>query len=323
VTVAEVLQADRKAIQRAASLLREGKLVAFPTETVYGLGACALNPQAVARIFEVKERPLFDPLIVHVATLEMAGEVGEFLDPRALLLVKRFWPGPLTLVLPKRPTIPDIVTAGLPTVGVRMPAHPVALELIREAGVPVAAPSANLFGHLSPTTAAHVVKQIGDRIDLVLDGGQCPIGVESTVLELLEEPVLLRPGGIPLEDLERVIGKIRIGSLKDSPRAPGQLPFHYAPRVPLRIVPQEMPPPPGFRVGLLAFQVVRHPEWFVKVEILSSNGDLREAAANFFACLHRLEEAGLDLIFAEPVPEVGLGRAIMDRLRKAEAKALQ
>lgn len=315
--MAEILPADERAIQKAASLLREGKLVAFPTETVYGLGACALNPQAVARIFAVKERPFFDPLIVHVADLAMAQEIGDFSDPRALRLAERFWPGPLTLVVPKKPVIPDIVTAGLPTVAVRMPAHPVALKLIQEARIPVAAPSANRFGRLSPTLAAHVVRQIGDRIDLILDGGRCPVGVESTVLELADPPVLLRPGGIPLEDIERVIGKVQEASSSRIPRSPGQLPSHYAPSVPLRIVSQDTPPPPGLRVGLLAFSSVKYPERFAWVEVLSPSQDLQEAASNLFACLHRLEER-VDLIFAEPVPEVGLGRAIMDRLRKAE-----
>lgn len=318
--MAEILPATEEAIRKAAEFLREGKLVAFPTETVYGLGACALDARAVARVFEVKERPFFDPFIVHVADLTMAGELCDFSDPRALLLAERFWPGPLTLVLPKKPVIPDIVTAGLPTVAVRMPAHPVALRLIREAQVPIAAPSANRFGRLSPTLAVHVARQIGDRIELILDGGRCPIGVESTVIELADEPLLLRPGGVPLEEIERVIGKVREAYLSSVPRSPGQLPSHYAPSVPLRIVPQDTPPPPGLRVGLLAFSSAKYPERFVRVEILSPSRDLREAAANFFACLHRLEEERLDLIFAEPVPEVGLGRAIMDRLRKAAAK---
>ncbi|MCS7241673.1 MAG: L-threonylcarbamoyladenylate synthase [Candidatus Caldatribacterium sp.] len=318
--MARVLVANEEAIQEAARLLREGKLVAFPTETVYGLGACALNPKAVARVFEVKERPFFDPLIVHVATLTMVQDICEFSDPRALCLAERFWPGPLTIVLPKKPVVPDIVTAGLPTVAVRMPAHPVALRLIQTAGVPIAAPSANRFGRLSPTLATHVVRQLGDRIELILDGGKCPVGVESTVIELVDGPLLLRPGGVPLEEIEKVVGKVKEASVLDVPRSPGQLPFHYAPSVPLRIVSQETLPPPGFRVGLLAFASVKYPERFVHVEILSPSGDLQEAAANLFACLHRLEEQEIDLIFAEPVPEVGLGRAIMDRLRKAEAK---
>lgn len=317
--MAEILVATEEAIQKAANLLRNGKLVAFPTETVYGLGACALNAQAVARIFEVKERPFFDPLIVHVADLAMVREICDFSDPRALRLAERFWPGPLTLVLPKKPVIPDIVTAGLPTVAVRMPAHPVALQLIQKAQVPVAAPSANRFGRLSPTLAVHVARQIGDRIELILDGGKCPVGVESTILELTNGPVLLRPGGIPLEEIEKVIGRVEKASFSGVPRSPGQLPFHYAPSVPLRITSQETFPPPGLRVGLLAFSSVQYPERFTHVEILSPSGDLKEAAANLFVCLHRLEEK-VDLIFAEPVPEVGLGRAIMDRLRKAEAK---
>lgn len=320
--MAEILPATEEAIDKGASLLREGKLVAFPTETVYGLGACAFLPRAVARVFEVKERPFFDPLIVHVAEPGMAEELWERVDPRARLLIECFWPGPLTLVLPKRPVVPDIVTAGLPTVAVRMPAHPVALALIRKARVPVAAPSANLFGRLSPTLARHVAKQVGGQIELIIDGGRCPVGVESTVIELVEEAVLLRPGGVPLEDIERVIGKVRVDFQATSPRSPGQLPSHYAPLIPLKIVPLETPPPLGLRVGFLAFRRVEHPEWFETVEILSPSGDLQEAAANFFACLHRLEEARLDLIYVEPVPEVGLGRAIMDRLRKA-SKALE
>ncbi|MGQ9622869.1 MAG: L-threonylcarbamoyladenylate synthase [Candidatus Caldatribacteriaceae bacterium] len=315
--MAEILPATEEAIERGALLLREGKLVAFPTETVYGLGACTFLPRAVARVFEVKERPFFDPLIVHVAEPGMAEELWERVDPRARLLIERFWPGPLTLVLPKKPIVPDIVTAGLPTVAVRMPAHSVALALIRKARVPIAAPSANLFGRLSPTLARHVAKQVGDRIELIIDGGRCPVGVESTVVKLAEEVVLLRPGGVPLEDIERVIGRVRVDFQAISPHSPGQLPSHYAPSVPLKIVPLGTPPPSGLRVGFLAFREVEHPEWFEAVEVLSPSGDLQEAAANFFACLHRLEEARLDLIYAEPVPEVGLGRAIMDRLRKA------
>jgi L-threonylcarbamoyladenylate synthase len=199
-----------KKIGLAADLLKKGGLVAFPTETVYGLGANALNSHAVARIYEVKNRPRFDPVIVHISSLADIRQLCLSVDKRAKKLMERFWPGPLTLILPKSSMVPDIVTAGLPTVVVRMPSHPVVLELIKEADIPIAAPSANPFGYLSPTTAEHVKEQIGEKVDLILDGGKCPIGVESTVIDLTEsEPSLLRSGGLPLEEIEQVIGKVK------------------------------------------------------------------------------------------------------------------
>ncbi|GIX47990.1 MAG: threonylcarbamoyl-AMP synthase [Candidatus Tectimicrobiota bacterium] len=321
-----VVPATTETLARAAALLREGQLVAFPTETVYGLGADAGNVQAVARLFAVKRRPAFDPLIVHLAAPAWVETVCQDVDVRARRLMAAFWPGPLTLVLPKRDTVPDLVTAGLPTVAVRMPAHPVALALISQAGRPIAAPSANPFGYLSPTTAEHVYAQLGEEVALILDGGPCPVGVESTILDLSgPEPELLRAGGVPVEELARVLGappRLPQESSDARPRAPGRLPHHYAPRTPLRLLPAgaSLPPPAGKRVGLLAFRPPASlPRGYACLEVLSPRGDLQEAAANLFAALHRLDRAGLDLILAEPVPAEGLGRAINERLRKAAA----
>ena len=316
-----LLPATAESLDRAARALSAGGLVAFPTETVYGLGARAHDATALARIFEAKRRPFFDPLIVHVdgrAQFEALVAPASRRDARALVLMDRFWPGPLTLVLPKAADVPDLATSGLPTVAVRMPAHPVALGLIRAAGFPLAAPSANPFGRLSPTTAAHVRAHFEAGIDLILDGGPCEVGLESTIVSLAEEiPALLRAGGIPREALEAAIGPIAAAAPSAArPLAPGQLPGHYAPRTPLRILPGG--PPPGSRLGYLAFREAP-PAPHAAVEILSPAGDLREAAARLFACLHRLDAAGLDGIAAEAVPEEGLGAAIMDRLRKAEA----
>jgi L-threonylcarbamoyladenylate synthase len=323
-------------VDHAARLLRAGGLVAFPTETVYGLGADALSSVAVARVFEVKERPWFDPLIVHVHDRSQLERLAADVPAAAQALIERFWPGPLTLVLRKTAAVPELVTSGLPTVALRSPDHPVARELLRRAGVPVAAPSANLFGRLSPTIAAHVAEQLGNRIDYILDGGPCRVGVESTVLDVARPPaLLLRPGGLPLEEIEAVIGPVRIRGAEaaaaeagDSPQAsPGLLRHHYAPSTPLVIAeatadvgrPASRGAVPGLdsrRVGLLSFA----PEaatGFVAVEVLSRSGDLREAAARFFAALRRLDEENLDLIIARPFPETGLGRALNDRLRRA------
>lgn len=305
-------------IERAVAILKGGGVVAFPTETVYGLGASALDPVAVARIFEIKGRPRFDPLIVHVAAQEQVQDLVTELPKPAQALMRCFWPGPLTLVLPKSELVPDIVTAGLPTVAIRMPDHPVALALIRKLGVPIAAPSANLFGRVSPTTAEHVRQQLGTRVDLILDGGRCPIGVESTIVSVLDDTVtLLRPGGTPLEEIESVVGPVqRRIRASATPLAPGQLPHHYAPRTPL-VLRGENLPETALRRGLLSFTVPTSTEGFVAVEVLSRTGNLREAAANLFAALHRLDALQLDVIVAELVPEVGLGLAINDRLRRA------
>ncbi len=305
----------------AVQVIREGGVAAFPTETVYGLGADALDAEAVARVFEIKQRPRFDPLIVHVAELGQAKELVEEMPDDACRLADRFWPGPLTLVLPKKGIVPDIVTAGLPTVAVRMPDHPLALMLIRGAGTPIAAPSANRFGRISPTTAEDVQTELGEEVDIIVDGGPCPVGVESTVLSFCENPsVLLRPGGLPLEEIEQAIGPVRLSpDGMQRPLAPGQLSRHYAPRTPLVLGFSHEWELRGRHVGLLAFRQPQRPDTYAAIEVLSASGDLREAATNLFGAMRRLDSMGLDFILAEPVPQVGLGHAVMDRLRKASA----
>jgi len=315
---------DNKAIYRAAEIIKGGGIVAFPTETVYGLGADAFNPLAVARVFEVKKRPYFDPLIIHVAHPSDVEELVKEIPSNAKKLVEKFWPGPLTVVLLKEEDIPDIVTAGLPTVAIRMPNHPMALSLIKESKCPIAAPSANPFGYLSPTTAEHVREQLGDQVDLILDGGPCPVGVESTIVSFLEGRLrLLRPGGVSLEEIESIIGKVEISPIeKDRPSAPGLLPRHYAPRTPIVLNWDEknLDLYKDKNIGLLAFQETKNNLKFHSIEVLSKKGDIREAAANLFAALRRLDALNLDLIVAEPIPEIGLGRAIMDRLRRASER---
>jgi L-threonylcarbamoyladenylate synthase len=321
---ARVLPAhEPAAIDEAAAVLRRGGLVAFPTETVYGLGADAFNPRAVARVFEVKARPSFDPLIVHLADAAELPRVSPTDDPRVPALAARFWPGPLTLVLPRRPEVPDLVTSGLDTVGVRVPAHPAALALIAAAGTPVAAPSANPFGYVSPTTAAHVAELLGRAVDLVLDGGPCRVGVESTILSLAGEPVILRPGGVPREALEEALGlRLEVGGPAERPLAPGQLAKHYATRTLLRILPGRAgrAPEGAGRVGLLAWRAAGA-EGYAATEVLAPDGSPETAAANLFAALRRLDASGLHLILAEPCDETGLGHAIMDRLRRAAGPA--
>lgn len=315
-----VTGATDEAVSEAASIIGQGGLVAFPTETVYGLGADALNPMACARIFEVKNRPRFDPLIVHITDVSRLHDLCAVVNTRASELAGVFWPGPLTLVLPKSDLVPGIVTAELDTVAVRVPANPVALRLLEESGTPIAAPSANPFGYISPTTAQHVEEQLGERVDLILDGGECRVGVESTIIDLTgEDPALLRAGGLSLEDIEAVIGSVDIPAVHpEKPIAPGQLPSHYSPRTRLVIVSGDPVLVGGeARAGLLAFRTPTHTEGYAAVEVLSPEDDVREAAANLFGALHRLDNADLDIIYAEPVPESGLGRAIMDRLRRA------
>ncbi|MCG3118572.1 MAG: Threonylcarbamoyl-AMP synthase [bacterium] len=316
-----LISATPTSIQLAAEIIRNGNLVAFPTETVYGLGAEALKAQACAKIFAAKNRPYFDPLIVHIADLSWLEKLCARFDQRARQLAEKFWPGPLTMVVPKTDLVPDIVTAGLPNVALRMPNHPVALALLNAAQTPIAAPSANPFGYLSPTTAQHVAEQLGNQVDLILDGGPCAIGVESTILDLSgEPPTLLRPGGLPVESLELVVGNMVVPKAESPrPHAPGQLPSHYAPRTPVEFLPGDFVFPANKKAGLLVLQTPVENLPFFKIEILSPAGDLTEAAANLFSCLHRLDRAGLEVIYVERVPETGLGRAIMDRLRKAAA----
>lgn len=315
----KVLKAGAGSIKKAAAAIKAGGVVAFPTETVYGLGADGLNPRACARIFEIKGRPRFDPLILHERSAARAKKLFSKVPASALKLMRAFWPGPLTLVLPKAAAVPDIVTAGLKTVAVRVPAHPAALALIKAAGCPVAAPSANRFGRLSPTSAAHVKKQLGNGPDLILDGGRASIGVESTIVTFLKgRPVLLRPGGLPLEAIEKIAGPARPPAKAGKrPLAPGCLKKHYAPRARLKLI-EAGAKVKNARAAYLAFS--RRPEGkFAAVKILSRNADLREAAANLFGALHSLENSGALVIYAEKVPPHGLGRAIMDRLRRAAA----
>ncbi|HTV92819.1 MAG TPA: L-threonylcarbamoyladenylate synthase [Verrucomicrobiae bacterium] len=313
-----VVPATSENLDRAAALLRSGGVVAFPTETVYGLGANAFDARAVARIFEIKARPAFDPLIVHVSDEAMLERVAEDVPATARALIQTFWPGPLTIVLRKRAALGDLVTAGLPTVGVRMPAHPIARDLIERAGTPIAAPSANPFGYLSPTQAAHVERMLGDRVDCIIDGGSTKHGVESTIVMLEPRPVLLRHGAISVEAIEAAIGPLA-RELPDEvrPLAPGRLPQHYAPHTPIRIVGDPARVPQSEREGaaLLAFRTPV--AGYRVVRVLSTAGDPREAGAHLFEYLHELDASGAVRIDAERVPMEGIGIAIMDRLQRA------
>lgn len=301
-------------IHHAAALLRAGRLVAFPTETVYGLGGAATNDTAVARIFEAKGRPSFNPLIVHLPDRDSAERIAVF-DARARRLAEAFWPGPLTLVLPRREDagLSRLVSAGLPSVAIRVPAHPLAQALLRAAGVPVAAPSANRSGGISPTRADHVAASLGDRVDMILDGGACAVGLESTVVDLTgPRAVLLRPGGVTPAQLAEVLGEPVVVGTDDpaAPKSPGQLLSHYAPDRPVRL--NAAGAEPG--EALLGFG----PAPGATLN-LSDGGDLVEAAANLFAFLHALDRAPFTGIAVMPIPEEGLGLAINDRLRRAAA----
>jgi L-threonylcarbamoyladenylate synthase len=316
---------DSESIRLAGRIIKTGGLVAFPTETVYGLGCDAMNADAAAKVFEAKQRPQFDPLIVHIADPKQLNVVIEFLPVLGQRLMDAFWPGPLTLVLPKQPAVPDLVTAGLSTVAVRMPNHPVAQAFIREAGTPIAGPSANPFGYVSPTTAQHVADGLGSKIDLILDGGPCPVGVESTIVSLAgPQPELLRPGSITIEQLSAVIGSIRrLSAVNEKPIAPGQLSRHYATQTHLTILAAGGARPilkDDERAGLLIHSQARDTDdRFAAVEVLSPTGDLKEVARRLFAALRRLDSLGLDRIYVEPCKEEGLGVAIMDRLRRCAA----
>ncbi len=312
----QVLSASDENIALAASFLRDGSLVAFPTETVYGLGANASDGRAIARLYEAKGRPRFNPLIVHVADRQQAERLGVF-DARAHLLAARFWPGPLTLVVPLAEDAPinSLVTAGLDTVGLRLPSHPLAHKLISFSRVPVAAPSANRSGRVSPTTAEHVAGDFEDTKGLIVNGGRCPGGLESTVIGLASEtPLLLRPGGIAREEIEAVLGEPlqRPDDKPDAPSSPGMLTSHYAPRAALRLNAREVRP----GEVLLGFGPEAPPETILN---LSDTGDLAEAAANLFGYLRALDTCQTDTIAVMPVPNEGLGEAINDRLLRAAA----
>jgi len=321
----KLLEANSRNIDKAIDVLGNEGLVAFPTETVYGLGANGLNEIAVSKIFEAKKRPSFNPLILHVSSMEMLESVASYKSDKIKLLVEQFWPGPLTLILKKKEIVPYLVTSGLETVAVRMPDNIIALELIEKFGNPIAAPSANEFSKLSPTIADHVVKLLGRNVDLVLNGGKCSVGVESTIIEVTENTqTLLRPGGISKEDIEKVIGKLHTKPVvNDSPSSPGQLQIHYAPNIPIQFYDlKKIKANLDKKIGGIFFRKVRNEESFVDIKVLSKQGDLREAASNLFLYLHEMENSDLDIIFVEPVEKKGLGIAIMDRLTKAVNKYL-
>ncbi|MDR2578915.1 MAG: threonylcarbamoyl-AMP synthase [Chitinispirillales bacterium] len=340
---------ENKILQNAADIIRNGGVVAFPTETVYGLGASAFDEKAVARVFEVKKRPFFDPLILHVGNKSWLDDLVTGIPAAAQKLIDAFWPGPLTVVLPKKSAVPGIVTSGLPSAALRMPSNDAALQIIRLAGIPVAAPSANVFGAVSPTTAEHVRGTLGAAVDMVVDGGECTVGIESTVVSFMGgEPMLLRPGGTALEDIEAVIGQLAIPERNELvSQSPGRSEQHYATSTPLILI-------DGIsdlinysagadtihlslensatirdinnigKIGLITlsnnFDAAQLPPNITTVEYLSKSGDLREAACNLFAAMRRLDDSGVGMIAATPVPNTGLGLAINDRLYRASMK---
>ncbi len=309
-------------IPEAAQLLRAGKVIAIPTETVYGLAGNALDARAVARIFAVKNRPSFDPLIIHVPSVEAIHQWVEAVPAPLQELARHFSPGPLTLVLPKKQIIPDLVTSGLPNVAVRVPQHPLTRSLLELLDFPLAAPSANPFGYISPTKPTHVQDQLGDKLPYILDGGPCQVGIESTIVGFVNKQVtILRKGGLSVEAIEEVVGPVQVQTHSSSnPAAPGMLKSHYAPRVPLRLIDSDEVDnlEQSDRVGLLTFQ--KELSTWEHQFALSPNGDLEEAAQQLFAYLRLLDTEDLDLILAERLPERGLGRAINDRLSRAAAE---
>lgn len=317
-----IFKNSRENIEKGAAIIKKGGLVSFPTETVYGLGGNALDPIAVAKIFEAKARPSFDPLITHISELEMLDKIADIKDNKIFDIIERFWPGSLTLIVPKKDIIPDLVTSGLETMAVRMPDHQTALQLIKASTGAVAAPSANPFGYLSPTTAKHVDEQLGNKIDMVLDGGTCRVGVESTVLDMTgERPIILRPGGISYEELLAAIPDVEIyNRTTATPTAPGQLKMHYSPIKPLYIVNTLKEVSKREEAGALVFKTGSDIEGFAASEILSPSGNPVEAAANLFIALHKLDQSDIQCIYAEKIPEDGLGRAVMDRIYKASEK---
>jgi L-threonylcarbamoyladenylate synthase len=354
----KILPASDDAIRKAAEIIRSGGLAAFPTETVYGLGADAFNRTALARVFQAKGRPRFDPLIIHIADLADLGRIADLaaLPPSRREPLDRlagaFWPGPLTLILPKRPEVPDLATSGLPTAAIRFPDHPVAQRLIRLSTGAVAAPSANPFGRLSPPRAEHVLEGLGDQVDCIIDGGPCRVGVESTVLDLATNgvrPRILRPGGISREQLEAVIGTVDMTEGGGPPRSPGQMKSHYAPVTPLRLHSADAMAalPRQDREGYLFFQADTRDTWLAaqgghaaaegrrpaepdnkippdpadsQIRTLSETGSPLEAASRLFEVLHELDRLDLACIHAEALPPEGLGAAVNDRLSRAEGR---
>lgn len=312
-----------KDIQRATRILRQDGLVAIPTETVYGLAANAFSEEAILKIFETKNRPTFDPLIVHVDSIEQAEEMVMKVPVKARELAGRFWPGPLTLLLRKKAIIPDIVTSGLNSVAIRIPDHPLTLQLLHGLGFPLAAPSANPFGYVSPTSVKHVNDQLGQKIPYILDGGDCHVGIESTIIGFInDEPEIYRLGGISVEDIESIVGEVRVRQHSSSrPEAPGLMESHYAPgkKVKLNDIPDLGSDIDPELIGLIRFKDLDPTMPEKNQIILSRNGDLLEAAKNLFSALRKMDEMDVRYVVVESVPETGLGRAINDRLRRAAA----
>ncbi|GAB3645495.1 L-threonylcarbamoyladenylate synthase [Echinicola sediminis] len=315
-----------KDISKAKQLLEAGELVGIPTETVYGLAGNALDPKAVSKIFETKNRPSFDPLIVHTGSIEQISDYTTGVLPELEELAKRFWPGPLTLLLPKKAIVPDLVTSGLEQVAVRVPSHPLTRELLLSLDFPLAAPSANPFGYISPTQASHVMDQLEGKISYILDGGSCDIGLESTIVGMEQgEIIIYRLGGVEVSAIKEVVGNVLILPQSSSnPKSPGMLKSHYAPRKPFVLGELEQLVPhyqaKGERFGVLSFQKHFEAVDAADQSVLSESGDFKEAAQHLFAAMRYLDQRDVSLILSEELPEKGLGKAINDRLRRASAK---
>lgn len=313
-----------KDIEQAAGLLKAGEIVAIPTETVYGLAANALNASAVAKIFEAKNRPYFDPLIVHTYDFKEVEKFVTEIAPPLLLLAKKFWPGPLTILLPKKDIIPDLVTAGLSTVGIRIPQQTATLQLLQQLNFPLAAPSANPFGYVSPTTAQHVYDQLHDKIPYILDGGDCKVGLESTIIGMHEGAVtIFRIGGLSIETIEKVVGKVKVSLHQgDNPAAPGMLSSHYAPNKPIYIgnITDNLKKYNSSKIGIISFKNHFNEVQNKYCHVLSVNGNLAEAAQQLFAVMRILDNSDIEIILTEEFPDEGLGKAINDRLKRASFK---
>jgi L-threonylcarbamoyladenylate synthase len=314
-----------KNIQKAIDILNQEELVAIPTETVYGLAGNIYSEKAISKIFEMKNRPLFNPLIVHIHSINQLDDFVSYIPEKARLLAEKFWPGSLTMVLKKKLNVPDLVTAGKDSIAIRIPNHPLTLELLKQLSYPLAAPSANPFGCISPTKAIHVKDYFKGKLKMVLDGGNCQNGIESTIIGFEnDEPILYRLGAISIEEIEKIIGKIVIKNKNDiSPDAPGMLLRHYAPLTTTYLetnVEECLKLHPNKKIGLLLFSKVINTNKVFHQEILSKNGDFKEAAANLYTALHHLDKLKLDIIIAEKLPDIGLGKSINDRLERATKK---
>jgi len=311
-------------VSEAARLLKDGEVVAIPTETVYGLAGNAFEPKALAKIFAAKERPTFDPLIVHIADIAQLTDIAKDIPDSAYRLAEAYWPGPMTIILPKKDCIPDLCTSALPSVAIRFPSHPVAQAIIKESGLPLAAPSANLFKHVSPTTAEHVAAQLADRIAGIVDGGPCSVGVESSIISLVGEPTVMRPGAITPEMFKAILGDVKIKESTSKPGqpmlAPGQCDTHYRPQVPLYY--GEIPA--GYTLPehtvRIAFGTQQGP--IPATVNLSESGNMVEATSKLYAFMHDLDDPKYDLILVDPIPNTGVGMALNDRLKRASIKVL-